>query len=132
MNTTTAAAAYIAAKQALEAAEEAKAQAEAILKQAYAKAGVEFEIVDGVKVAVVTTNRPSYDAEALRDLVSAPTFRSVAKTTIDSAKFKAAVEIGKIKPEVAEAITSITTSVSVRVNPVKAEAKKADRQAVAA
>jgi hypothetical protein len=129
MNTITAATAFLAAKEALEAAQEAKAQAEAILKEAYAKAGVDSEIVDGVKVALVTTDRPNYDAEALRDLVSGPLFRTVTKATVDSTKWKAAVALGKIQPEVADAITTVTTSVSVRTTALKAEAKKADRKA---
>lgn len=129
MNTTQAATAFIQAKEALEQAEKAKAQAEAILKEAYAKAGVDFTIVDGVKVAVIEAVRESYDAETLAEMVSGALYKLVTKPTVDSKKFRSAVDLGKIKPEVAEAVTKQTPYTSVRISPVSAEAKQESRQA---
>lgn len=122
MNTTQATINYLEARKALEVAEKAKAQAEAILKEVLAKNGAEFSVVEGVKVAVVKGERPNYDAEALRDLVSPNLFRNVTKAAVDTKKFRAAVELGKITNEVAEAITTVTHYEQVRVTELKNEA----------
>lgn len=132
MNTIQAATAFIQAKEALEQAEKAKAQAEAILKEAYAKSGISFEIVDGVKVAIVEATRESFDAEALAGMISAPLFKLVTKATVDTKNFRSAVDLGKIKPEVAEAVTKKTPYTAVRINAVSADAKAEDRQALVA
>lgn len=132
MNTVQATKAFIQAKEALEQAEKAKAQAEAILKEAYAKSGISFEVVDGVKVAIVEATRESFDAEALEAMVSPATFRKVTKRAVDTKKFRSAVEIGTITAEVAEAVTKETPYVSVRVTPVSADAKSEARGALVA
>ena len=129
MNTNQAATAFIQAKEALEQAEKAKAQAESILKEAYAKAGVDFEIVDGVKVAIIEAVRESYDAETLAEMVSSALYKLVTKPSVDTKKFRSAVDLGKIKPEVAEAVTKQTPYTSVRISSVSAEAKHESRQA---
>lgn len=124
MNTTQATINYLEARKALEVAEKAKAQAEAILKEVLAKNGAEFSVVEGVKVAIVKGERPNYDAEALRDLVSPNLFRNVTKAAVDTKKFRAAVELGKITDEVAEAITTVTHYEQVRVTELKNEANE--------
>jgi hypothetical protein len=106
---------YLNARQELEQAEKAKAQAEAELKQALAKAGTDFSIVNGTKVAVVSGERPSYDAQKLFALVSGELFGQVTKTEIDGKKFKSAVELGLIASDVAEAVTKVTAYQQVRV-----------------
>ena len=121
MNTTQATLNYLEARKALEVAEKAKAQAEAILKQVLATNGVDFSVVDGTKVAVVKGERPNYDAEALRDLVSPSVFRMVTKATVDAKKFRSAIELGKVKSDVAEAVTSVTHYEQVRVTELKNE-----------
>ena len=121
MNTTQATLNYLEARKALEVAEKAKAQAEAILKQVLATNGVDFSVVDGTKVAVVKGERPNYDAEALRDLVSPSVFRMVTKATVDAKKFRSAIELGKVKSDVAEAVTSVTHYEQVRVTGLKNE-----------
>jgi len=120
MNTVMATKAYLEAREALENAEKAKAQAEAVLKQALAKAGTQFAIVDGVKVAIVQGERPNYDAEALSGLVNPELLSMVTKLAVDSKKFKSAVELGTITPEVAQAVTQVTFYEQVRVTPVEA------------
>lgn len=132
MNTITAAQQYIAAKQALEAAEKAKAAAEALLKEAYAKTGVTFEIVDGTKVALIEAERTGYDADLLAGLVKPAVLKKVTKMAVDAKKFRAAVEIGTITPEVADAVTTATPYTSVRVTALSAEAKADARGEVAA
>ena len=132
MNSIQAATEFIQAKEALELAEKAKAQAEAVLKESYAKSGISFEIVDGMKVAIEEKARPNYDADKLAILVSKPVFKMVSKMQIDSKKFKEAISLGKIKADVADAITSITAYTSVRITAVSADAKAEVRKAQAA
>lgn len=120
MNSITAGKAYLEARKAVEEAEKIKAQAEAVLKEVLAKAGTQFVVVDGAKVAVVQGERPNYDAEALSGLVNPDTLAQVTKLAVDSKKFKSAVEIGVITPEVAQAVTKVTYYDQVRVSPIEA------------
>ncbi len=115
MNTITATKLYIEARKAVEIAEAIKARAEAEMKQALAKAGVEFAIVEGVKVSVVQGERPSYNAETLRNLVDEATFATLTKVAVDGSKMKSAIKVGMVSAEVAEAVTSITAYEQVRV-----------------
>ena len=78
-------------REALATAEQNLAQAEASFKLELAKQGVDFAVVDGVKVAVVKGERPNYSVETLKDLVSDKVFKTVTKPTIDGKKFKSAV-----------------------------------------
>lgn len=110
--------ALIEAKEALELAEKAKKQAEADLKLAFAQDGIAFTVVDGLMVKLIDSSRPSYDAEALRNLISAVLFKKVTKPTVDAKMFKSAVEMGSIKSEVADAITSVTEFQQFRVTDV--------------
>lgn len=121
-NLTSAAKAFIEAKAAVEAAEAAKAAAEAALTEAFSKTGTDTTTVDGTKVTLVTSDRPSYDVDALRDMISPAALKKVTKVTVDSKKFRAAVEIGTIKPDVADAVTTVKTSQSIRVTVAKTEA----------
>ena len=86
-------------------------------------------VVEGVKIAIVRGERPNYDAEALRDLVSPALFKTVTKATVDGKKFKAAVELGKVKADVADAVTKVTPYEQVRVTELAGE--KADEDKVA-
>lgn len=116
---------YLQAKEALEQAEQALQKATESVKEALAKNGVSFTIVDGVKVALTEAERPKYDAEALAQLVKPALYKQVTKTEVDGKKFKAALELGTIKPEVAEAVTTVTSYAYLRVTEVakaKAEA----------
>jgi len=115
MNSKTATKAYIEARKALEIAEAIKKQAEAEMKKALATEGVNFSIVDGVKVTVVQGERPNYDAEILRGLVDEATYSTVTKTAVDGSKMKSAIKVGMVSAEVAEAITTVTYYEQVRV-----------------
>lgn len=106
---------FIEARKAREEAEQAEAQALAELKEAYALAGITYNVEAGKKVSLIETTRPKYDVEKLAGLVSPTTLRKVTKTEVDSKKFRSAVEVGLVKPDVAEAVTSHTTSVYAKV-----------------
>ena len=117
--TTSTAKAVLAKREALAIAEQELAQAEASFKLELAKEGVDYAVVDGIKVAVVKGERPSYSVEILKDLVSDKVFKTVTKPTVDGKKFKSAVEVGVIKADVADAVTTITAYEQIRVTELK-------------
>ena len=127
--TTSTAMAVLAKREALAIAEQELAQAEASFKLELAKEGVDYAVVDGVKVAVVKGERPSYSVEILKDLVSDKVFKTVTKSAVDGKKFKSAVEVGVIKADVADAVTTITTYEQIRVTELKGA--KSDSKATA-
>ncbi len=106
-------------REALATAEQNLAKAEASFKLELAKQGVDFAVVDGVKVAVVKGERPTYSVEALKDLVSDKVFKTVTKFAVDGKKFKSAVEVVVIKADVASAVTTITAYEQIRVTELK-------------
>ena len=117
--TTSTAKAVLAKREALEIAQQELAQAEASFKLELAKEGVDYAVVDGIKVAVVKGERPSYSVELLKDLVSDKVFKTVTKFAVDGKKFKSAVEVGVIKADVAEAVTTVTAYEQIRVTELK-------------
>jgi hypothetical protein len=112
---------YLAKREALETAEKALAQAEAILKQSFAQNGVDFNIVNGKKVSLIKSIRNTYSVEALKGLVSDKLFKKVTKVAVDGAKFKSALALGDIKADIAEAVTTETEVEAIRVYEVDAE-----------
>lgn len=112
---------YLAKREALVTAEKALAQAEAILKQSFAQNGVDFNIVNGKKVSLIKSIRNTYNAEALKGLISDKLFKKVTKVAIDGTKFKSAVALGDIKHDVAGAVTTETEVEAIRVYEVDAE-----------
>lgn len=122
---------YLSAREAVEVAEKALANAEAILKQSFAQNGVDFNIVEGKKVILVKSQRASYNLEALKGLVSGALLKKVTKTVIDGTKFKALVAVGDIKHDVAETVTDYTEVEALRVyevDEVGNEVKKATKK----
>lgn len=121
----------LAKREALSIAEQELAQAEASFKLELAKQGVDFAVVDGTKVAVIKGERPSYNVETLKELVSDKVFKTVTKATIDGKKFKSAVVVGVIKQDVADAVTTITPYEQIRVTELKGAntESKADTEA---
>jgi len=117
---------FVRAREAREQAEKAEAQALAELKEAYAQAGVTYNVEMGKKVALIETSRPKYDADVLASLVSPATLRKVTKTEVDTKKFRSACEVGLIKPEVAEAVTTVTVSVYAKVYDLADETENTD------
>lgn len=111
---------YLTVRQALETLEQSKAQIEAQLKEALYVAGGSYVLM-GNKIALVHGERPKYDAEALVALVSKKVFGQVTKTDIDGKKFKSAVELGLITPEVADAVTTTTPYTQLRVTAIAGE-----------
>ena len=129
--TTSTAKAVLAKREALAIAEQELAQAEASFKLELAKEGVDYAVVDGVKVAVVKGERPSYSVELLKGLVSDKVFKTVTKFAVDGKKFKSAVEVGVIKADVADAVTTITAYEQIRVTELKGAKSESNADAEA-
>jgi hypothetical protein len=106
---------YIEAREARERAEQAEAQALANLKEAYAQAGITSNVENGKKVSLIESTRAKYDAQKLATLVGPATLRKITKTEVDTSKFRSAVEVGLVKPEVVEAVTTYTVSTYAKV-----------------
>lgn len=114
--------AFIAAREAVEQAQKALANAEVQMKEAFTRTGVDTNIVDGKKVILVRSEREKFDASALAELVNQTTFAKVTKVEVDSKKFRAAVELGDIPSTVKAAVTSVTEVEAVRVYDIAGEA----------
>lgn len=127
-----AAKAYIEAKEAAEAAEAALKAAKAELEVAYAAAGTDKAIVDGVKVTVTETSRSTYDADVLSGLVKPTILKKVTKLTVDATKLRAAIATELIAQDVADAATKTSTFTRVDIVAVSAESKSANRASSAA
>jgi hypothetical protein len=124
-----AARAVVAAKTAKAEAEKAYKQAEAELKESFGKAGISFTVVDGEKVNLIEAARSSYDASKLEQLVSPKIFNKVTVREIDAKLLKSAVEMGIVKSEIADQVTEVKITTSVRVTAVaKTETAVADTQ----
>ena len=115
MNLTQATKLYLQAKAQLEIAEKAKKTAEVAMKQAFAEAGIDYNVVDGMKVTVTRKGRRTLNAETLAQMVGKTLYNKVVKPAVDTKKFDAAVAVGIIKPEVADAVTKVTEYDEVRV-----------------
>jgi hypothetical protein len=111
--------ALLAKREALELAKAELEIAEQAFKQDLARSGASFIVVDGVKVAVVKGERPNYSVDVLKELVSDKVFKTVTKPAVDGKKFKSAVEVGLIKADVAEAVTTVTPYEQIRVTELK-------------
>lgn len=129
--TTSTAKAVLVKREALAIAEQELAQAEASFKLELAKEGVDFAVVDGTKVAVIKGERPSYSVEVLKELVSDKVFKTVTKFAVDGKKFKSAVEVGVIKADVAETVTTITAYEQIRVTELKGAKSESNTNAIA-
>lgn len=128
--TTQAAKAYIEAKEALEAAEAAKQAAEAALKLAYATAGIDMTVVDGIKVTISESSRSSYDVDVLSSLIKPALLKKVTKLVVDADKLRAAVKTELIAEDVADAACKKSTFTRILVTPVSVESKSATRATV--
>ena len=128
--TTQAAKAYIEAKEALEAAEAAKQAAEAELKLAYATAGIDMTVVDGIKVTISESSRSSYDVDTLASLIKPALLKKVTKLVVDADKLRAAVKTELIAEDVADAACKKSTFTRILVTPVSVESKSANRASI--
>lgn len=123
---------YLELRARKEALEAELARAEADMKASFAQSGLTYNVVDGVKVAIVKGERPNYDAEKLATLVSAKIYKVVTKPTVDTKKFRAAIEVGQITNDVAQAVTKTTSYEQVRITTLTDSAVVGDDSVVVA
>jgi len=107
--------AYLAIKDLIENRQEAMKELEEALKEAMLKEGATKIEVDGKSLTLVQAERRSFNASALQELVSAAVFKQVTEPTVKTTLFDAAVNLGKIKPEVADKVVSKTPYSQLRV-----------------
>lgn len=106
---------YLAMRAEVDELKKMLAATEAALLEAMESTGIKSTSHNGTKVTLVNSGRPSYDVDLLQQLVSPTIFKMVVKAAVDSKKWKAAVELGKIKADVADAVVTVTPSKSIRV-----------------
>lgn len=123
MNLTQATINYLAAKEAAEAAEQARKEAEIAMKAAFAANGVTYNVVNGKKIAVNRKGRRTVDANMLAQMVSKALFSKVTKPAVDTKMFDAAVTTGQIKTEIAEAVVKVTEYDEIRVTDLATDAE---------
>lgn len=93
---------------------EAYEEAEAAIKELLADVGGKVE-VDGHSLTLVESERRSFDAEALKELVSASVFRKVTEPTVKPKLIDAAISIGAISHDVLDKVMSVTPYTQLRV-----------------
>jgi class 3 adenylate cyclase len=106
---------YLATKAEIEDLQESLKSLEETLKEAMLREGAAKIEVDGKAITLVQAERRSFDASVLKDLVSAAIFKQVTEPTVKTTLFDAAVNLGKIRPDVAEQVTSKTPYSQLRV-----------------
>ena len=110
-----------------EQAEQAHEEARQLLIAIYAKHGISENDHAELNVKVVPAERRSFDADKLRDLISAPLFRAVTKASVDTSAWDKAVKEGKVPNKVIKAVVTISDSIRVLVKPAKGAVKPASR-----
>lgn len=90
-------------------------EVEAALKEVLQSTDDQCLLIDGVTISLVEAERRTFDAQALKDLVSASVFRKVTEPTVKTKLLDSAVALGAIGDDVLEQITSVTPYTQVRV-----------------
>jgi len=106
---------YLAAREAKSEAEDALKKAENAMRLAMANGMTTSVVVDGVKVSIVEGRRASYDIEKLKQMIKPNLFKTLIKSVVDGEKFKAAVKLGSLPTDIAEACTDYSDYSQIRV-----------------
>ena len=85
------------------------------LKEFMFSTGLKTIEVDKNVIELQVNARRSFDAIALKDLVSAAVFNKITKPTVDTALIDAAVKMGTIKTDVVDQVTKKTEYKQLRV-----------------
>lgn len=106
---------YLSVKQAIESANETLKALDAELKAEMVERNLKKLEVDGRSISLVQYPQRSIDANALRELISAATFKTVTEPKVKTELFDSAVLIGKIPSDVADKVTQLTPVSQLRV-----------------
>ena len=85
------------------------------LKEFMFSTGLKSIEIDKHVIELQVNARRSFDATALKDLVSAAVFNKITKPTVDTALIDAAVKMGTIKTDVVDQVTKKTEYKQLRV-----------------
>jgi hypothetical protein len=100
-------------------AEEAVANAKAILTETFTTSDITSETVNGETVIMTEAERRNFDAEALAQLVTASVYKAVTKVTVEVKAFDKARQSGDISAETETAVVKPTKY--IRLNVVEAQ-----------
>ena len=106
---------YLSVKSSIEAAQETLKSLEESIKSEMVETNQSKVEVDGKILSLVVAERRSFNADALKDLVSSAVFKQVTEPAVKTSLFDSAVTLGKIKPEVVEQVTNKTPYSQLRV-----------------
>jgi hypothetical protein len=106
---------YLSIKASIEASQEMLKSLEESIKSEMVETSRDKIEVDGKVVSLVVAERRSFNADALKDLVSSAVFKQVTEPAVKTNLFDSAVTLGKIKPEVVDQVTSKTPYSQLRV-----------------
>lgn len=106
---------YLSIKASIEASQEMLKSLEESIKSEMVETSLDKIEVDGKIVSLIVAERRSFNADALKDLVSSAVFKQVTEPAVKTNLFDSAVTLGKIKPEVVEQVTSKTPYSQLRV-----------------
>lgn len=106
---------YLRAKATVEAATEEMKSLEETIKQEMVRTGTDKIKVDNKIVSIVSAERRSFDASALRNLVSAATFNKVTEPSVKTSLFDSAVKLGVIAKDIEEQVVNRTPYSQLRI-----------------
>lgn len=72
-------------------------------------------VVDGFAIKHIAQDRRSFDAIALKDLISPSLFKKITEVSVKATAVDSAVELGAIDPEVVESVTELKHSSYLKV-----------------
>lgn len=106
----------LASREAADAAEKAKREAEQAFIATLEAAGLTFvETADGKRIAVENRPRRKFDLSVFAEHLSSDVLAIILKEEIDGKALDAAVKAFQIDPEVADKGTTVTYSTQVRI-----------------
>lgn len=107
---------YLATKSAVEAATDALKELETLLKNEMAINNIDKFECDGKHITLIRAERRSFDAAALKALVSTSLFRKLTATEVRTTLVDAAVSLGEVDKSVIEQCTIKTPYTQLKVN----------------
>ena len=107
---------YLSTKSAVESATEALKFLETQLKTEMTSQGITKAECEGHTVTLIQAARRSFDADALKHLISASLFKKLTATEVRAPLVDAAISLGQIDPTVVEQVTTKTPYTQIKVS----------------
>jgi hypothetical protein len=106
---------YLLAREAAESAAKVVKELEDDIKTAMINNKISRYEYEGKAILLIQAERRSFDANALKNLVSSSVFKTVTVTEIRTKMFDAAVAVGMISPEVSSQVTKRIPYTQLRI-----------------